>query len=414
MTREQTDIDPPSILPSSSHILAPRPHRYICRAPLQSFAKGGPFPLQEMDHPTSSGSRRDQQPTASANSNSRRRPALPDFDVQTQPESSADQSFAPIDNVPHTRTNKRQRADDGDMVAEGSGHDSATEEQESVIALKNDVAALKVENADLRRQYDQLGRDHKAYAHDTGLKLLKKKDEVDNLRTKRHAMNQQYHDLQRKTLDHHEQLHAKDQALDDAKKDNLRLTGEVIRVEEESHAKDRLLDELQRKLLDMRTQVLQCNEEVICAQKMAHAKVCDNQKLKQQNGILQHELHVAKDRIAYYQKQREATLRPESIAYAPRDYPHSDAPRKNIKPSAEMPIGHGKLWPGKYGSNGNWDLGLCHYHFNTANRCKNRDCLFRHSSLTHEERQYIETLGNEGRAFLAKSDASLRRKGDGL
>ena len=93
------------------------------------------------------------------------------------------------------------------------------------------------------------------------------------------------------------------------------------------------------------------------------------------------------------------------------DYAHKYAPQERSTNLADRrktrfyPEGTGRATPQRYGSNAQWDLGLCLVHFNTPDMCKHgKACDYRHEALTPNERSYIGSLEPEGPEFLVKSD----------
>ncbi|CAA9966371.1 hypothetical protein PTMSG1_09730 [Pyrenophora teres f. maculata] len=100
------------------------------------------------------------------------------------------------------------------------------------------------------------------------------------------------------------------------------------------------------------------------------------------------------------------------------EYKHLEAPRDRIKEeyrhfrkTLDYPQGTGKTGPGRYGSNGRWDLGLCHVHFLTPAICKHGSlCEYRHEALGSEERLYIGLLAPNGPRFLRRSAEFLASK----
>ena len=108
---------------------------------------------------------------------------------------------------------------------------------------------------------------------------------------------------------------------------------------------------------------------------------------------------------------QEPTLAPHPNAKIRDDpeYKHPQAPRQNklykfFMPVSYYPKGTGKVRPAKYGSNGHWDLGLCHVHFSTPSQCKyGEHCEYRHHPLTLEENIYITNLVPNGPKFLKTS-----------
>jgi hypothetical protein len=101
-----------------------------------------------------------------------------------------------------------------------------------------------------------------------------------------------------------------------------------------------------------------------------------------------------------------------NINYIDRDDSHSRAPRQSqlytrYESFRQQPRQTGKVWPTNYGSNGHWDLVLCHVTFSTPDSCRNPLCAWRHTGLTSEERAYISTLGPAGLRFVEYHDRKM-------
>jgi len=98
-----------------------------------------------------------------------------------------------------------------------------------------------------------------------------------------------------------------------------------------------------------------------------------------------------------------------------KHYPHDQAPRENrmfggFQASEHYAPGTGKIWPRKYGSGANWDLGLCRIAFDTDKTCIDSRCEFRHHLLTANERKYIQLLTPFGPNFLRHIDSCTYAK----
>lgn len=107
-------------------------------------------------------------------------------------------------------------------------------------------------------------------------------------------------------------------------------------------------------------------------------------------------------------KPRLAPSADEKVRQRP-DYKHENAPRNNdlygrmqIGTEFEYRRGQGRLRPEEYGSNRNWDLGLCHEHFTKTHGCRipGRMCPLRHHSLSKGEQTYMGLLGTAGSQAL--------------
>jgi len=94
------------------------------------------------------------------------------------------------------------------------------------------------------------------------------------------------------------------------------------------------------------------------------------------------------------------------------DYLHEEAPRTNRmykhyqirKSKFEYRRNQGKIRPRDYGSNENWDLGLCKEHFETERGCPipRPACEMRYHPLTLEEQHYMSQLGIDGPRALRR------------
>ena len=94
------------------------------------------------------------------------------------------------------------------------------------------------------------------------------------------------------------------------------------------------------------------------------------------------------------------------------DYPHKEVPRTNRmykhfqigKSKVEYRFNQGKIRPKDYGSNRNWDLGLCQEYFETERgyRIPRHACEMRHHPLTLDEQRYMSQLGIDGPRALRR------------
>lgn len=143
----------------------------------------------------------------------------------------------------------------------------------------------------------------------------------------------------------------------------------------------------------------------------------ENLEYRRRLDVQKFELSNAQKQIAYLSGQRRGILErtrrtyepsyiPDSILSTTLEYKHPNAPRDNrmykgFEPKPNTPNCEGKVKPSKYGSNSNWDLGLCNAHFCSPRNCRNGSgCEWRHLGLSEKEKLYISRLGDVGRAFL--------------
>jgi hypothetical protein len=135
-------------------------------------------------------------------------------------------------------------------------------------------------------------------------------------------------------------------------------------------------------------------------------------------------LHIEMSRLQGATRQQPVAPRRRELTFVPdpnpnihshRDYPHPEAPRENAMykrfvETHKYARGAGKVWPSKYGSGLNWDLGLCRITFDTRAVCDDRACEYRHHALTVNERTYMGLLGPSGPSFLEHSTECMRNK----
>jgi len=219
-----------------------------------------------------------------------------------------------------------------------------------------------------------------------------------------------------------------EKAYREAKSGYLKLKGDLLTMKEQLLAKDTKLIERDKKLIQHESLILGARQETIQAKQVINQRdqTINDLELEMQNlktkladtAAVQSHLHKTIASLPPARRPHVPTHIPSldpSIRNR-NDYAHADAPRKNLKdyrrfkPQLYYPFGNGKVGPGKYGSNGFWDLGLCHVHFQTEHVCEHREkCEYRHRKLTLEEKQYVGFL-TKGLEFLRRSDELVMRK----
>ncbi|RMZ71494.1 hypothetical protein GMOD_00006614 [Pyrenophora seminiperda CCB06] len=125
------------------------------------------------------------------------------------------------------------------------------------------------------------------------------------------------------------------------------------------------------------------------------------------------------------QQASSSSLTPRLMVYVPirfqashldKENLHLYAPRESrqydgFAPSRTYAGGTGKVGTDKYGSNDHWDLGLCNVQLYTRRYCRDsRNCEWRHTELTPDERYYIGLLKPNGPKFLVQYDEYLLSK----
>jgi uncharacterized protein YoxC len=215
----------------------------------------------------------------------------------------------------------------------------------------------------------------------------------------------------------------------------LKLKEDLLTTKGYLIAKDTKLLESHAKIYKFEGLVAQANQETIQAkQEVNRIKEVVNHRDKTINE-LEHEtqnlklkivdMTAAHDHLVQTVASSPAERHANVPTYIPtlndavrnhKDYPHPHAPRQGLKnyrrftPTLPYASGNGKVAPGRYGSNANWDLGLCHVHFQTPQICEHGNaCEYRHHPLNQHERQYMRFL-TRGMDFLSRADEIIMRK----
>jgi hypothetical protein len=143
----------------------------------------------------------------------------------------------------------------------------------------------------------------------------------------------------------------------------------------------------------------------------------ENHKLKEVIRQLKITNHKLIENVSGPPRRREPSFVPhlDPKVHSHTEYEHPEAPRQNkmykrFKESREYAPGTGKVWPSKYGSGGNWDLGLCRVTFDSPHVCVDDGCEYRHDPLSVNERTYMQFLDPSGPKFLRHSDKYLEDK----
>jgi hypothetical protein len=212
------------------------------------------------------------------------------------------------------------------------------------------------------------------------------------------------------------------------KDETLTLKGCLIVKDAQLVEKDQKLVDKDRMLVDKNQKIVQLRQDANRLRDITNQREKTNNELERENQYLKIKL-ANEQAVRTYLHHFIASMPPERRPHVPshipsldeairncNDYRHPDAPREGLKnfrgfqPTLHYAGGNGKVRPSRYGSNANWDLGLCAVHFQTLNVCEHgAACEFRHHPLTGPERQYIRflTLGDK---FLRHSDEVIMRK----
>jgi len=207
------------------------------------------------------------------------------------------------------------------------------------------------------------------------------------------------------------QLSEKDMTIQDMKKNHMKdMNAEAKKTRQTVEEAKKTVDAHENTVKKIGEEKLETETKNVYLQNniiQLHTTIND---LEQDNNKLRQDLMEFKSmqKVAAPNRRHEPGLFPHTN-HSSATYEHTEAPRanptyKHFKSKRVYASGTGKLRPGKYGSNGFWDLGLCFVHFQTNRVCDDHRCEYRHMSLTSSERLYIKRLEPIGPGFVVHSD----------
>jgi hypothetical protein len=228
--------------------------------------------------------------------------------------------------------------------------------------------------AKLRRKIDKISTEVLEAKRETLLKengMVRKDEEIANFKADIIDLRLQ---LQRKVREAKRERVLKEKNMVKKDQEIVILKADVIDLRLQCQ---REVAELRKSKKKMHRQILRAESAANTHEKKMGIKEKANQNnishittLQGKVGKLKEQLEISRGKIF---------VQPDLAVIRGKYYKHENAPRQNrvcwngFQSRLIHATQSGKLGPGKYGSNGHWDLGLCWAHFGTNNACPHGD-----------------------------------------